>query len=86
MNDPRFRDMNYGVVTETVEPGFLPAPLVTAARERVGQDVVVHIASGFSVDGQLASVNDDETITVTDYTRRYDIALGSVAIIEGSKS
>lgn len=60
-------------------------PLLSIAHDRVGQDVDVHIAGGLTVTGRLTAVNDDETITVQDKARRYDIALGSVAVIEGAK-
>lgn len=61
-------------------------PLLAIAHERLDDLVVVHIAGGIRVDGRLASVNEDETITVIDKSRRYDIALASVAVIEGAKS
>lgn len=81
MNDPAYGEEVYAELS-----AFAP-PLVAAARARIGQDVVVHFSAGFSVDGdRLLAVNDDETITIDDQVHRFDIALGSVAVIEGSRS
>lgn len=61
-------------------------PLLAKARERLGQDVVVHIVGGMQVAGRLTEVDDDEaTITVVKGDQQYDIALQSIAILEGAR-
>ena len=61
-------------------------PLLAKARERHGQDVVVHIVGGMQVPGRLVVVDDDEaTITVVKGDQQYDIALQSIAVLEGAR-
>lgn len=60
-------------------------PLRAAAEDRLTQHVIVHIIGGMEVEGTLRSVNEDLTVTVDDRSRRYDIALSSVAVIEGAR-
>lgn len=87
MIDPAFRDDAVSVVPEsTFELRRLDPPLHAAAQRRLDEDVVVHIAGGITVDGRLLSVNDDQTITIRDEKRQYDIALDAIGVIEGKKS
>lgn len=63
----------------------LVVPLKSVAERRVGQDVVIWIPGGMKVDGELRSVNDDDTITIREARREFDVALQSVAVIEGPR-
>lgn len=61
-------------------------PLLDKARARMNQQVTVYIAGGIKVTGRLTAADDtDLTLTVVDRDLEYDIALGSVAVIEGAR-
>lgn len=68
-----------------VELVSMDPPLLEAAKDRLTQEVVIHILGGMQLEGTLESVNDDLTITVRDRRRRYDVALASVAVVEGDR-
>lgn len=69
----------------TVELVSMDPPLLDACKERLTDNVTVHIIGGMSVEGTLFAVNDDLTITVRDRNRRYDIAIAAIAILEGDR-
>lgn len=69
----------------TVELVSMDPPLLDACKERLTDNVTVHLVGGMSVEGTLHAVNDDLTITVRDRNRRYDIAIAAIAILEGDR-
>lgn len=69
----------------SVELVSMDPALLDAATTRLTHNVIVHVIGGMEVEGTLQAVNDDLTITVVDRRRQYDIALSSIAVLEGDR-
>lgn len=62
------------------------APLLQACRDRLSQTVTLHITGGMQVEGRLTRINEDDmTVIVVDRDDEFDVAIGSIAVVQGKR-
>lgn len=58
------------------------APMLAAARDHLGERVVIHIIGGMQVPGRLYAIDEDDgTLVVTAGENTYHVALHAVAVL-----